>query len=147
MIDSTPAEVSNQYIQFLCLCIEKFQEYDLAPFLLPHDRGDVKLACKINETLNDSVEVIREDNAAKIKGIISKTCLVVSARFHGVVSSLSQGIPCISTGWSHKYRELMLNYECEEFIIDISSTKNIESRLEKLLQLATSAETRPALQH
>ena len=36
--------------------------------------------------------------------------LIISSRYHGLVAAISQGIPVISIGWSHKYDELMSSY-------------------------------------
>jgi polysaccharide pyruvyl transferase WcaK-like protein len=63
--------------------------------------------------------VIKEDNPLHIKGIISKSAAVFSSRFHGLVSCLSQAIPCLATGWTHKYEMLLNDYNYSEALLDI----------------------------
>ncbi|MDN3379126.1 MULTISPECIES: polysaccharide pyruvyl transferase family protein [unclassified Pseudoalteromonas] len=102
------------------------------PFLLLHEgKKDLDLALLINRLLDKPVDLLEYSDPLEIKGIIGKSNIVVSSRFHGLVSGLSQSKPCIATGWSHKYEMLMTDYECEEFLVDEESSVALE-KLEKL---------------
>ena len=54
--------------------------------------------------------VINLSDAEELKKKISEFDLVISSRYHGLIAALSQNIPVISLGWSHKYVELMNEY-------------------------------------
>ncbi|MEO6220520.1 MAG: polysaccharide pyruvyl transferase family protein, partial [Ginsengibacter sp.] len=63
--------------------------------------------------------VIEEDNPLHIKGMISKSAAVFTSRFHGLVSCLSQAVPCLATTWCHKYEMLLNDYNYSEALLDI----------------------------
>jgi colanic acid/amylovoran biosynthesis protein len=49
------------------------------------------------------------------------TCnLLVGSRYHSLIFALSQNIPVIAIGWSHKYDELMNLFDLNNYIIDPS---------------------------
>jgi hypothetical protein len=47
------------------------------------------------------------------KGLIGTAPYIVAGRFHAIVSALSQGVPAVIHGWSHKYRWLADDYGVE----------------------------------
>lgn len=106
------------YNKFIKNTIEILIKKDFTPFFLIHEGNkDLKIAENINLTLNKPIEIIDPRDSLLIKGIISSTKFIVSSRFHGVVSALSQGVPCIITSWSHKYELLAEEYNVSRFVI------------------------------
>ncbi|MDI4652073.1 MULTISPECIES: polysaccharide pyruvyl transferase family protein [Pseudoalteromonas] len=86
--------------------------------LLNHSGKEDKALCeRLKSNFSFAIEVIEPSNALEVKAIISLAKMVVSSRFHGCVSALSQGVPCIATGWSHKYQELFKDYRCESMLL------------------------------
>ena len=53
-----------------------------------------------------------------VKAILGQLDLLVASRFHSLVFALSQGVPVIALGWSHKYYELLLPFGMEEYIVN-----------------------------
>jgi colanic acid/amylovoran biosynthesis protein len=53
-----------------------------------------------------------------VKALLGQLDLLIASRFHSLVFALSQGIPVLALGWSHKYQELLRPFGLEEFIID-----------------------------
>ena len=45
--------------------------------------------------------------AAQIKGILATCTAVISSRYHALIAALSQGVPAVALGWSHKYEALL----------------------------------------
>jgi polysaccharide pyruvyl transferase WcaK-like protein len=126
---------SSAYFEFLKISLEYLIEKGHNPFFLIHDTGkDKEIVDKLNKELSRELQIVEEYDALKIKEILSLPNLLISSRFHGLVSSLSQGVPCIASGWSHKYDELFRDYGCEEMVIKLDESKEeIIEKIDKLI--------------
>ncbi|MXV52271.1 polysaccharide pyruvyl transferase family protein [Pedobacter sp. HMF7647] len=124
----------DHYFGFLKFIIEKIRSKGFIPYFLIHEgKKDAELAYQLNKELENPLDVVIKDNALEIKGIISTARFVVCSRFHGVVSALSQGVPCMATSWSHKYRMLVKDYGFEEGLVeDLNDFEQAEKLLDKL---------------
>lgn len=134
---------SGQYLDFMVAAIKATQAAQRKPFLLIHEAdADRALAAQINEKLEQPVPVLDPGHALKIKWIIGQSQLVVSSRFHGLVSALSQGVPVQATGWSHKYQELLADYNCGGQLFDVNEqTADALANLAQLLQYQEAYQT------
>jgi polysaccharide pyruvyl transferase WcaK-like protein len=131
MIDKTSSRVSAGYLPFLTICIKYLQENDAKPFILIHEgENDFKLAQKVVRSLDKEIEIVKESDSLKIKGILGTCKGTLGSRFHGLVSSLSQGVPTLGTGWSHKYKMLFDSYNCSECML--SSLSDNEETYKKI---------------
>lgn len=54
----------------------------------------------------------------QLKQIIGSSGLVITGRFHGMVAALGQGVPVIVTSWSHKYSEVLKDFELDGLALD-----------------------------
>ena len=130
MLDRTSPEVSNTYLPFLSASINHLLDQGLEPFILVHEEKDLELCKQLQAQAGRKVPVITEENPLYLKGILGKCHLVVGSRFHGLVSALSQGTPCLGTGWSHKYQMLFESYGCTDLVVDFNN--NLEDNLKKI---------------
>lgn len=121
----------STYVNFLKNCVEIVHEIKLKPFFLMHDNlRDPLLTKEVNSLLDNPIEIIDEDDPLFVKSIIGKSKFVICSRFHGLVSSLSQCIPTLTTGWSHKYKMLLEDYDSLESFINVDITKaELKTRL------------------
>lgn len=124
MLDKTSNEVRNTYVDFLVANIEYLLAKGFEPFILIHESSDFELGMQLKTKVKKPVSVIKEDNPLYLKGILGKCCLVIGSRFHGLISSLSQGTPCLGTGWSHKYQMLFKSYNCSDLLVDVADNIN-----------------------
>jgi colanic acid/amylovoran biosynthesis protein len=109
------------YLGFLIGSIQLLRANGLDPFVLLYETSkDRAIAAAVQSELGD-VEVVEHPDARVLKGIIGRCVVTVGSRFHGLVSALSQGVPSIGTGWSHKYSELFREYGCSECLVDLRS--------------------------
>ncbi len=142
MIDRTSSGVGENYISFLIICINYLIQQGLDPFILVHEENDLALSKEIRCKLSREVEIIQETNPLSIKGILGDCSLVISSRYHGLISALSQGVPSLATGWSHKYEMLMTDYNCLEYLIDVSAP---EHEIHSKIDMAREGESRKDL--
>jgi polysaccharide pyruvyl transferase WcaK-like protein len=136
MIDKTSDGQSIHYSSFCATCLKYLVELGQKPFILIHEgTNDMKLAEKIVEESGNKIEIFRETNALKIKGIIGLCDGVISSRFHGLVSALSQGVPSIATGWSHKYDMLFKEYGLSDGCISVTIDNQVlRNKIEQITQ-------------
>ena len=119
MLEMKNGAESGCYEGFMADLIKKAKNAGFKPLLLIHEGdNDVELARRIAELSEIDVPIMRPESAAEVKEVIATAKLVVSSRFHGLVSALSQGIPVIATGWSHKYQCLLDDYGVGQYIFD-----------------------------
>ena len=130
MLDKTNADTKHKYFIFINSCLQYLADKGLEPFILIHEIDDFSLGEQIQENFGSKIDIIREDNPIYLKGIIGSCTLVISSRFHGLISALSQGIPCLGTGWSHKYQQLFETYSCPEMLVDLQA--NPDENIRKL---------------
>jgi polysaccharide pyruvyl transferase WcaK-like protein len=118
MIEKTSSSTREAYLPFLVTCLRHFSNSGCRPFFLIHGGPkDEELARTANRVFGQEVPVIVLDDPVKIKGVIGTCRAVVSSRYHGLINALSQGIPAIGTGWSHKYETLFDYYGCPEMLV------------------------------
>ena len=116
MTDMTSAGVRDAYLPFLQSAVSTVRRLRLRPKLLLHALSDAELVEPLRELVGD-LDVVIEDDPIKLKGIIGTAQLLIGSRFHSLVSALSQGVPSIGVGWSHKYEELFSDYGCHEYLL------------------------------
>ena len=134
MIDKTDGEVSSAYMPFMLTLIRHLQEKGENVCFLNHEGvGDVNIMEEMNELLKTPIPIYSGLSGVEVKAIIKDAKLLISSRFHGVVSGLSQGVPTLCTSWSHKYKELMRDYQCEAGLIDSLDCSNGVSILDDAL--------------
>lgn len=131
----------DDYANALAKAVSILMSQGKDPFILIHEgKGDLEVANAVVSRLSSSIEIVSPDDALEIKHLIGKCSLVVSARFHGLVSALSQGVPVIAMGWSHKYEELLHDYGVHDLLADPNSPADLEAKIRAILQPGTYSE-------
>jgi len=79
---------------------------------------------KLSEISNDRIIYVEEDiNTDSIKSLIELCDITVVSRFHAMIASLTLEVPPLVLGWSHKYLEVMKQFELDEFVLDYLDIK------------------------
>ena len=142
MIDKTEPEQSARYIPFLVECLRMLQRRGEKIAILAHCPEDLRLANAVVPQLPQGIPVVTSSSPLILKGYLAQARLVVGSRFHALVGALSEGVPVVAVGWSHKYDLLLEDYGCPEMVFRIG--RPLEEFAE-MVEQALSAETRPGL--
>jgi colanic acid/amylovoran biosynthesis protein len=59
-------------------------------------------------------------NTASIRAIISKADVLVTSRYHAMISGLCLAVPTVVIGWGHKYKETMAYFDLSQYSLDFS---------------------------
>ncbi|MFT2007754.1 polysaccharide pyruvyl transferase family protein [Pontibacter sp. 13R65] len=112
----------TNYITFLSDMANEFIKNGEKVIFLNHEgKDDLNLIKSITKALNTEVDIVDGLDALQIKAVISHVKILISSRFHGVASGLNQCIPTFCTSWSHKYVELLKQYNCLHAILDLDN--------------------------
>lgn len=134
MITHTEGSTSA-YVDFLKDIIARVEKKGFNVFLLNHEGdGDLEICKVLNKKFNNAFEIVTGLNAKEVKGVIGNSYIVISSRFHGVASSLSQGVPCLSTSWNHKYEMLFKDFGQADRVINVSDNRDeVYFKLDEIL--------------
>ncbi len=135
MIDKSPDGDGASYLPFLANCVKALAQKDIDPFILIHETGDEDLARQLCSEANYDVKIVREPDPRFLKGILGACFVVIGSRFHALAGALSQNIPCLAAGWSHKYRMLFEDYGCPECLVSPDRDANeLAGKLEQTIR-------------
>lgn len=144
MTDKVSKGDSESYVPFLATCVKRLVQENGNPFILIHEgEKDRWVADQVVKEAGENLEIIIETDPQKIKGIIGICHGVISSRFHGLVSALSQGVPALGTSWSHKYETLFEEYGFNEGLVSVhSDSKELFERIDLILDPEKSKKLR-----
>lgn len=116
-------DASERYVDNLAAIVTELSEQGLRPYGLAHEgRHDIDILQRVVERVkresNIDLEVVSGLDGVELKGLIGSAPLVVSGRYHAVVSALSQGVPTVIHGWSHKYEHVAADFGAPELLAD-----------------------------
>ena len=147
MVDKTDSLESEAYLPFMINCAKYLLAQNQQPFVLVHEgKNDQMLANKISQAVG-GIPIIKETNPLHVKGILGLCDATIGSRFHGLVSALSQGVPSLATGWSHKYERLFEDYEFTDGIVNVlDSQQNINKKIDLLIKPESATPLRSQLE-
>jgi colanic acid/amylovoran biosynthesis protein len=143
---------SPKYENLILNIINKIDQPDFHYIFLPNSNRASSESMQNNDIrVNDRIRLYAEKqnigtllsriiwidwdiNTEGIQKIIREADLVVTSRFHSMISALSLKIPLYVIGWGHKYLEILRLFNLDEFICDYSNA-DLERICKELLYL------------
>lgn len=107
-----------RYIAHLVALARAAISYGLEPLVVVHESSDRQLSSIIARQLG--ARTFEDPRPRALKAAIGGASLLIASRFHAIVGGLSQSVPTIAIGWSHKYGELLDDFGVREWIDDLS---------------------------
>ena len=124
----------KNYIEYWQSIISWLKENKFSTLIMNHEGKEDALICdEIAQRFND-VPIFYSDDPLIVKSRINACRLVIGARFHSLVSALSQTIPVIANGWSHKYSQLLIDYNHIDYLDQNTDADFVIQCADKLLR-------------
>jgi polysaccharide pyruvyl transferase WcaK-like protein len=118
MLDKSDLACRDAYLPFLAKCTRFVREKGLLPIILLHEAiEDIAIAKALISEIGSKIPILTHRDPRILKGFIKKAFLLIGSRYHALVSGLSQSVPTIATGWTHKYEQLMRLYQCPDSLV------------------------------
>lgn len=103
-------------------------------YLIHHSEDDISVCRSIKELFleNTKIHLVENDfSCIEFDEVIKQFQFAIVSRYHGVVHSYKNCIPCIILGWAVKYKELAKYMDQAEYSFDITGDRmNVDEILE-----------------
>lgn len=106
-------------------------------YLVAHAESDFDLCRDIKKIFDsDRVVMIDKDlSCIEFSNLVSKFEFIIASRFHSIVHSFKNNVPCIALGWAQKYQELMSLFHQEAYAFDFRKEFSIDCLVEQVKKL------------
>ena len=97
--------------------------------------NDGPVCQQVAAALSDDEMVIGVDedlSAGELRRLIGMGQVLVTSRFHAMISGLSTCTPTVVVGWSHKYREVLDDFGLADFGMDSTTLSHPEEIVEQV---------------
>ena len=117
----------NKDLSFYNTIINKLIEKNKNVVLIKHSEEDGEICKKIKQDYIDNDRVIlltEEYDCISYNIVIKQFDYAIASRYHSIVHSYKNGVPCIAIGWATKYHELLKLFNQEKYILDVRKDNN-----------------------
>lgn len=131
MLERTGPDIAERYVAFLEASVAGIAAAGLRPVLVLHEAAsDRPFIDRLGPALGPDPRIVTSPDPLLLKGVLGAAILVVSSRYHALISAMSQCVPVVATGWSHKYATLLEAFGCPEQLLDARAPADeIRSRI------------------
>lgn len=105
----------SQYVDLLVGFSGAAKAEGLTSVVVVHEQTDHRVARELAERIG--APLFRNADPLVLKAALGQASAAVASRFHAVVGCLSQSVPTLALGWSHKYRELLDDFGVPDRIV------------------------------
>jgi len=159
LVDQKMHKMNRNYIDLLLMALARLNRDDFFYIFMPnatregsskHHNNDILLVNRIMrnaeqsnlpQPLQNAIAFIDYDlNSHAIRQVTEQADLLITSRYHAMISGLALTIPTIVIGWGHKYQETMAAFGLSQFVLnssdpDLDLTEMIKKALESNPQI------------
>ena len=124
--------------------LEQLLGYGKEVYLLCHANDDLDICEELKQKFEDkdSIHVINKVlSCFEFQKLARNFDYVVAARYHSIVHSYKECIPCVALGWAVKYQELLELMDQKSYLINIG-----EDTLEDISHIVSKMEATHVLE-
>jgi len=79
--------------------------------------------------------ILEDSTPGELRSLAGLCDVYIASRFHSMISALSTATPVLVTSWSHKYMEVMEEFECGKWVLEKNaiSAESLELMLNELI--------------
>ena len=119
--------------------IEAALERELNVYITYHSNQDRGICADLKKSFAESEHVMfldRDFSCLEFNALIKKFRFMAGSRFHSIVHSLKNGIPCIALGWAAKYDVLMNKFNQGQYMFDVRNKVTADGLESAVFQMA-----------
>jgi polysaccharide pyruvyl transferase WcaK-like protein len=150
MVTAGASDWGDRYLDLLIRAGREMLLRGLDVLVVVHETSgaDEDLAKNLVRQLSngDRVRLLPGARPLQLKALFWKSRLLVSSRFHSIVSALSGGVPTILLGWAHKYEALASDFGVPQCVFRATDPAERMTELTATLLDAEAAQTRNVLE-
>ena len=99
---------------------------------LKHHNNDILIIDRIQQRFDNSLDpslqkaavfINFDINTSAIRSLIDQADLLITSRYHAMISGLALAIPTIVIGWGHKYQETMMAFGQSQYVLNTSQAE------------------------
>lgn len=119
----------QQYVNLFVAYEAAAEANGLTSVVVVHEETDRGVADEIARRID--APVFEHPDPLVLKSALGQASAAVASRFHAVVGCLSQAVPTLALGWSHKYRELLDDFGVADRLV--TSDTSPQAAFDRLL--------------
>jgi polysaccharide pyruvyl transferase WcaK-like protein len=97
-----------QYVELMARFSGPAKANGLTSVVVVHEESDYDVARELADRIG--APLFCDADPLVLKAALGQAAAAVASRFHAVVGCVSQCVPTLAFGWSHKYRELLADF-------------------------------------
>ena len=148
------SESTGVYVELMAALVRRLADEDHEVIVFSHSsrentakrhNNDLPLCRDLASIVgeHDGVTVVaRAADARTLRALIGSCDVVVTSRFHAMISSLCESVPPVVLGWGHKYAEVLAEFDLEDSGVDAKTLHDVDRVVGLIAHVLDTAEAR-----
>ncbi|MDN6290425.1 MAG: polysaccharide pyruvyl transferase family protein [Tetragenococcus koreensis] len=101
--------------------IETALDHNKSVYILRHSHNDKEVCQNIKDMFTQKEVVLLDKDISSLEFdiLVEKLDFIIGSRFHSIVHSYKNHVPCIAIGWATKYHELLKLFKQYNYMFDV----------------------------